>query len=84
MDDGRGWFCPDEGGWLLVPARDVGGDVLTKLPLAQEFRRTQRLLREDAKKAFNLVEPRGARRSVVKVDARVFSEPGHDLGRAVR
>jgi hypothetical protein len=56
---------------LFVPARDVGGAVLTELLLAQEFRCPQRLLGEDTEESFNLVQPRRARRSVVKVDARV-------------
>lgn len=53
-DDGGGGLGPDEWRWVLIPMSDIGGDVLAKLLLAQEFRRTEGLLGEDAEEAFDL------------------------------
>ncbi len=57
--------------------------MIAELLLAQELGCAQRLLRKDAEEAFDLVEPRCARRRVVEVDARVLLEPRDNLGRTV-
>ena len=73
----------DAGGGRDAGAQ-VGLEVLTQGSLGLEVGEAERLFGENAEEALDLIEPGRAGRRVVEVHARMFREPGLDLGRSVR
>jgi len=79
-----GCLCPHEGGGILIPVADIGLDVSDQRSHGVERAAADGLAREDAEPGLDHVEPGGAGRREVEVDAGMSLEPRLDLGGLVR
>jgi hypothetical protein len=82
-EDFVGGLGPGEGPWVGVPGIDPGADVAFEGVDAGVDAAAQELVGEQAEPAFDLVDPGGAGRGEVDVEARVAAQPGLDLGGVV-
>ncbi len=82
-EDFVGGLGPGEGPWVGVPGVNPGADVAFEGVDAGVDAAAQELVGEQAEPAFDLVDPGGAGRGEVDVEARVAAQPGLDLGGVV-
>src|SRR5678815_3986818 len=82
LDDGGRVLGPDKGRGMSIPFREIPLDVADQRPDGLEGAASYRLAGEDAEPRLDQVEPRGALRGEMEVDAGMGREPRlHRRGR---